>query len=105
MEVTRQIVIPKLVNHIFPLTGTAGPLGSRVGGEAEEARRKAGWEGLQKAVRHDEIKDKAREIAENVVGHIDTMYPDMWKNVAKSARVSVRGTVINSVMAAFGESK
>ena len=37
------------------------------------------------------------EIAERVIGHIDTMYPAMWQNVPKTARTSIRNTIINTL--------
>lgn len=36
-------------------------------------------------------------VAEDVIGHIDWAYPDMWKAVARSARISIRNTVINKL--------
>jgi hypothetical protein len=41
----------------------------------------------------------AAEVAERVIGHIDTMYPEMWRGVTKNARRSLRGCVINEVNA------
>ena len=35
------------------------------------------------------------EIAESIIGHIDTMYPKMWEGVPKTARMSLRNTVLN----------
>lgn len=40
-----------------------------------------------------------RRIVEDVIGHIDTMYPGMWKGVPKTARTSLRGCIHNSVSA------
>ena len=31
--------------------------------------------------------------ADEVLHHIDTMYPAMWKGVAKTARTSIRNTI------------
>lgn len=39
----------------------------------------------------------AERIAEEVIGHIDTMYPKMWEGVSKNARRSLRGCIINEV--------
>jgi len=36
-------------------------------------------------------------IAYTVMEHIDTMYPAMWLAVPKSARVSVRNTIVRAV--------
>lgn len=35
-------------------------------------------------------EDKAATVAEAVLYHIDTMYPDMWNEVPKSARTSLK---------------
>src|ERR1700737_45653 len=37
--------------------------------------------------------DTAMMMASAVLDHIDTMYPDMWKMVAKTARTSIRNTI------------
>lgn len=37
----------------------------------------------------------ARAVADEVIHHIDTMYPAMWGVVPKAARTSVRNTIIN----------
>ncbi|MNL23879.1 hypothetical protein D3C87_1452880 [compost metagenome] len=36
-------------------------------------------------------------VAFTVMEHIDTMYPGMWLAVPKSARVSVRNTIIRAI--------
>jgi hypothetical protein len=38
---------------------------------------------------------QAKALADEVIGHIDAMYPAMWQNVPKTARISVRNTVYN----------
>lgn len=35
-------------------------------------------------------EDKALEVAEAALQHIDAMYPDMWDSVPKSARTSIK---------------
>ncbi len=37
-------------------------------------------------------------VAFKVMDHIDTMYPEIWENVPKIARVSIRNTIVRSVM-------
>lgn len=37
------------------------------------------------------------EIASTVIRYIDTMYPAMWTNVSKSARLSIRNTILNAL--------
>ena len=44
-------------------------------------------------------KDVARGVADEVIWHIDEMYPAMWVGVPKTARVSVRNTAYNKVLA------
>ena len=36
-------------------------------------------------------------VAYTVMEHIDTMYPAMWLAVPKSARVSIRNTIVRAV--------
>ena len=48
------------------------------------------------------VNDIAEDIAIQVVHHMDTMYPDMWKPVAKTARQSIKNTVIAQVVLYFG---
>lgn len=38
-------------------------------------------------------------VASEVIGHINTMYPDMWIGVPKSARVSIRNVIKRAVLA------
>ena len=40
----------------------------------------------------------ADRVAFTVMEHIDTMYPAMWLAVSKTARVSVRNTIVRAVM-------
>lgn len=42
----------------------------------------------------------ADAVAFTVMDHIDTMYPAMWLAVPKTARVSVRNTIVRAVMLA-----
>lgn len=49
------------------------------------------------------IQEAAQEIASAVLHHIDTMYPGMWRDVPRNARISVRNTIINEVKARFHE--
>jgi hypothetical protein len=44
----------------------------------------------------------ADAVAYIVMEHIDTMYPAMWLNVPKTARVSVRNTIVQAVMVEAG---
>lgn len=39
----------------------------------------------------------ADNICGNVIGHIKTMYPDAWKSMQPSARVSMKGCLKNSL--------
>ncbi len=39
-------------------------------------------------------------VAFTVMDHIDTMYPGMWLAVPKTARASVRNTIVRAVMLA-----
>ena len=41
----------------------------------------------------------ADAVAFTVMDHIDTMYPAMWLSVPKTARVSVRNTIVRAVRA------
>lgn len=41
----------------------------------------------------EDADDVAQMVAAEVLSHIDTMYPDMWKPVAKLARTSIRNTI------------
>jgi hypothetical protein len=45
----------------------------------------------------DEQKAAAYEIAQRVIFHIDEMYPGMWRGAAKTARVSIRNTIVAEV--------
>ncbi len=47
------------------------------------------------------IKDVAMDIGKAVVHHIETMYPKMFDAVGQSAKLSVRNTVFNEIMAAL----
>ncbi len=38
------------------------------------------------------------ELAVEVLHHIDRMYPDMWKPVAKQARLSIRNVIVSEVV-------
>lgn len=42
-----------------------------------------------------DAKDIAISVAHEALHHIDSMYPGMWKPVAKLARTSIRNTIIN----------
>lgn len=42
----------------------------------------------------EDAQDVAEAVAIEVLNHIDTMYPAMWVAVAKSARTSIRNTII-----------
>lgn len=43
----------------------------------------------------------AHRVAEEIIGHIDTMYPAMWTGVTKNARRSLRGCIVNEINAEF----
>ena len=45
--------------------------------------------------------DKPRVVADEVLHHIDIMYPGMWKGVPKSARKSLRNTIEKEVKLAL----
>ncbi len=45
------------------------------------------------------IAEAGDMVASQVLHHIDTMYPAMWKAVSKSARMSIR----NTIRAEFGK--
>lgn len=47
------------------------------------------------------IREVAMDIGKAVVHHIETMYPAMFQAVAGSAKLSVRNTVYNEIMAAI----
>ena len=42
------------------------------------------------------------EIATNILHHIDIMYPAMWVGVPKTARISLRNTILSHVGPACG---
>jgi len=44
------------------------------------------------------LEDMAHDVASEVLHHIDTMYPDMWRHAPQSARTSVRNTIIQAVL-------
>jgi len=54
---------------------------------------------IQKAAEGNEselmrlLGDNADFVASEVLHHIDTMYPNMWEGVAKTARTSIRNTI------------
>lgn len=48
-----------------------------------------------------EQKETAQRAMLNVLHHIDTMYPAMWKGVPKSARTSLRNTILKEVETAL----
>jgi hypothetical protein len=45
------------------------------------------------------LQETAEDIAAAVLHHIDTMYPQMWQGVPKTARISLRNTIIAKVIA------
>lgn len=47
-----------------------------------------------------EVEEWRGDIADAVLRHIDTMYPKMWEGVPKTARLSIRNTVINALATA-----
>lgn len=51
----------------------------------------------------EETECRAEEVATNVIHHIDTMYPNMWEGVPKTARVSIRNTIIREVKQTVNE--
>lgn len=46
-------------------------------------------------------KEAAKVVAEELISHIDQMYPAMWQGVPKTARTSVKNTVYNQTLAAL----
>lgn len=49
----------------------------------------------------DLIKQIAMDIGKEVVSHIEIMYPQMFENVASTAKLSIRNCVHNQIMAAL----
>ena len=49
------------------------------------------------------ISEAGDMLAGAVLGHIDTMYPAMWKAVSKSARMSIRNTIRRHFASEFDE--
>src|SRR5207302_5320644 len=47
------------------------------------------------------VDDRALDVATQVLHHIDTMYPGMWKDVPASARTSLWNTIISAVNVRF----
>ena len=47
-------------------------------------------------------RDDASDVAQQVIHHIDTMYPAMWKGAPQTARTSIRNTVYSRVIALIG---
>lgn len=45
-----------------------------------------------------EQREIAAEAGNAVIWYIDQQYPEMWENVPKSARTSIKNTVYNRVM-------
>ena len=41
--------------------------------------------------------DSINDVANEVLHHIDIMYPKMWKAVARTARTSIRNTIKSKV--------
>jgi hypothetical protein len=56
------------------------------------------WDAPVDTQRHEVVEDLAQEIAVGVINYIDRMYPAMWTAVPNTARVSVRHTIINSIV-------
>jgi hypothetical protein len=52
----------------------------------------------QRRTATDQEKNDARSVADDLIYHIDQMYPAMWNGASKSARTSVRNNVFNSVL-------
>jgi hypothetical protein len=48
----------------------------------------------QAAVQTQDAKEIAISVAHEVLHHIDSMYPEMWKPVAKLARTSIRNLIV-----------
>ena len=41
-------------------------------------------------------EERADDLAVYIMHHIDEMYPQIWKNVPRSARTSIRNSIINN---------
>jgi hypothetical protein len=50
-----------------------------------------------------ELCGAAAAIADRVLQHIDAVYPAMWAQVPRSARVSVRDSIVAAVRAEVGD--
>lgn len=57
---------------------------------------------LPKPITQDEalVRQIAMDVGKQVVAHIEWAYPDMFKVVAKTAKLSIRNATYNAVMAA-----
>jgi hypothetical protein len=40
-------------------------------------------------------RDLADEMSVSLINHIDAMYPQLWENAPRSARLSIRNTIRN----------
>lgn len=49
------------------------------------------------------IREEAYRVAEEVIHHLDTMYPNMWDSVPKTARRSVKSFIINRMITTLTE--
>lgn len=49
------------------------------------------------------IDSYARDVAGEVLAHIDTMYPALWQGVPKTARTSVRHCIVTRVQRVLQE--
>lgn len=52
---------------------------------------------LTRALGEPDYDEIASEVASEALYHIDQMYPDMWKNVPRTARISLRNIIVRSI--------
>jgi len=51
------------------------------------------------------VDEKAERIRNEVIGHIDLMYPGMWEGVPKTARISLRNLIEQQVKLYLGDDR
>lgn len=56
---------------------------------------------LTHALNDSDCSELATDVASILLCHIDQMYPDMWKNVPRTARISIRNTIIREINSRF----
>jgi len=51
------------------------------------------------------VEEKSEIIRNEIISHIDVMYPDMWKGVPKTARSSLKNLIVQQIVLFFGRSR